>query len=279
MSLIWASVVPRRNTAMERLYKFAEVESVIRPSCVPKLIFFVGFLAGCVISFLIVTIITYTIEDNAVVRKINPFELLDNGSSVYVTWDSLDFSAITNDDKNNTVCFDYDDTIAFTTPSFEFAKNISVGSDNQMWDIVNNEHVGERLSVNKNTTSRILHKLLEYAPNLPIRVITSRCSPTPERVAPDEANIQRQIAKIIPEATNLRVYLSCAKFPERMSKLKAIEYFGCRVMFGDSDDDMRSCKLAGNCTPLRILRAPNSTYLADNNPGLFHEPIIIHSEW
>lgn len=192
-------------------------------------------------------------------------------------WDSLDLPIF--DDNSSCVCFDYDDTIAFTTPTFEFAKNISGSSVDQMWDIVNDDHVGERLSVNKNITSSILRRYVDRAPNSPIRIITARCSPSPERIADDEANIKRQIVRIIPNATNIEVYMSCTKLPKRMNKTTAIKHFGCRVMFGDSDDDVRSCILAGDCSPFRILRAPNSTYTSDNNPGLFHEPIVSNSQY
>lgn len=264
---------------MEGLYKLVEVENATRHHCVSRLNILLGFMIGCLVCVSIITIIVCTRNDKHEGRpfgRINPLEPRDE--LIYVSWDSFNLPTF-DDNSNNSVCFDYDDTIAFTTSAFEFAKNISGGSVDQMWDIVNNKDVGERLSMNKNITSLILRRYVSRAPSSPIRIITARCSPAPERIAHDEANIQQQIAKIIPEATNLEVYMACAKFSERMNKIKAMKYYGCRIMFGDSDDDMRSCILSGNCSPLRILRAPNSTYRSDNNPGLFHEPIVSNSEF
>lgn len=261
---------------MERFYKCVESDYTSQYNRQSRMSLLIGFVSGCLITGSIIIIIAYiTSHTDKDYNKINPFEPLDR--PIYVSWDSLDLPII--NDNTSSVCFDYDDTIAFTTQAFEFAKNMSGGSVDRMWDIVNNEHVGERLSLNKNTTLSILRRYVDNVPNSPIRIITSRCSAASELLTNDELNIQRQISKSIPKATNLVVYMSCTKFPKRLAKIHAIRYFGCRVFFGDSDDDIRSCILAGNCSPFRILRAPNSTYKSNNNPGLFHEPIVLNSEY
>lgn len=269
---------------MKRLYNLVETPphtAEERRRCVvTSLNILVGFVAGCLFTTSIISIIAhYAATDSPPpTLKDKLFEPLDR--PIYISWDSFDLPTFNTDTPSGgSVCFDYDDTIAFTTPTFAFAKNLSSVNVDQMWDIVNNEHVGTRLSINKHITSLILRRYAESAPSSPLRIITARCSPSPERIEHDETNIQRQIAKIIPNATNLRVYMSCTKMSGRMNKIQAIKHFGCRVMFGDSDDDIRSCILAGNCCPFRILRAANSSYTSDNNPGLFHEPIILNSDY
>lgn len=261
---------------MDRLHNIVEVENATRPRCVSTILTFIGFAAGCLLTMSIITIIAYATGENhgnCSSRKINPLEPLN--IPIYVSWDSIELPIF--DDNTSSVCFDYDDTIAFTTLTFQFAKNISGDSIDQMWDIVNNERVGERLSINKNITSLILRRYVNRSPNSPIRIIAARCSASPELITRDEANIKRQILKIIPNAKNLIVHMLCNKMSEGMTKMNIIQYYGCRVMFGDSDDDIQSCILSSDCSPLRILRSANSTFNSENNPGLFHEPIVSDS--
>uniref|UniRef100_A0A0C9PNG1 AphA protein n=1 Tax=Fopius arisanus TaxID=64838 RepID=A0A0C9PNG1_9HYME len=221
------------------------------------------------------------------------YQTISFNKPLHIPWNSLNLSkiedrasarinsttTIDNDKSGRSLCFDYDDTIVFTTPIFEFAKTISAYNKNNMWDIINDAYISTRFSINKNITSLILQNYVNRASNTSIRIIISRCSSSLNMFDEDEASIQRQIATIIPHATNLRVYMSCDKYPQRMSKFEAMRHFGCRIMFGNSDESIHLCTLLKNCSPLRILRSKNSTSTSTYNPGFFNELIISNSDY
>lgn len=231
-----------------------------------KFIKIVIYLLSCTLtlSFLII-IITNMIKNVNQLKK-----------SQYIYHYNLHFDKIQD---NKSVCFDYDDTIAFTTPVFVAAMKNS-RHPNDMWRFVNNEYIGKLLTVNKPTVVAILQRIQHQKPNVPINVITSRCSANETLLHVDEASLTHQIIDyILPNANNLTVYFACPSM-NRLNKIEAIEKFNCAMMFGDSNEDISSCILAKNgCIPYRILRSEKSTYTTDYNPELYTENIIIDSDF
>lgn len=119
------------------------------------------FAFGITVGFFMIAIIDFAPTNNCV----------KNGSAtVYSSFTNAEFLKFVEYNNFSTICFDYDDTLAFTTPAFQYAKRF----DTSIWTVVNDIDIGIRFTNFKNSTMDLLVELVKR--NVSIVIITARCA-------------------------------------------------------------------------------------------------------
>lgn len=174
-------------------------------------------------------------------------------------------------------------------------------SNMDMWDFVNGPGLSNRYTVPKNVTMGLLRFMLNLS-SIRIVIITNRCSSNLDRLYVDAksiadsliraTNMNRSVYGVFPihqydvlirlvDSSNrfndLIVTLTCEQL-RRRDKVTTIKMYKCERMFGDSDDDIRSCLLGNDrCVPFRVLRSPSSSYKGPYHVDLYGETILANS--
>jgi len=145
--------------------------------------------------------------------------------------------------------FDVDDTVLFSSPSFEVPTTVSKAA---FWDYVNSH---SSLSTPIHNTVRIIKQHLALGHT--VYLITKR---------PHTANedLTAYINNILPTCP----VLFCPK-----GKTIVIKTLQIKLFYGDSDSDITDALDAG-AIPVRVPRPPLSNYKSSNNPGKYNEYIL-----
>ena len=164
-------------------------------------------------------------------------------------------------DQNLQVGFDLDDTLVFSTLSFDKAfKSAFVPFSPDFWEVVNASD--GRYSIIKKKASSLLDMHANRGDD--IFIITAR---HPFGTAPLEDFLQKVF---VIKKENI--------FFETEGKTPRIRALGLDVFYGDSDSDITDA-LSGGAVPYRIERSTTSSYKRKYNPGRFGEDIIEGSLW
>lgn len=159
------------------------------------------------------------------------------------------------------VGFDVDDTLLFSTPAFDRAKEKYDWGSDEFWNEVNTSD--SAVSLIKTKTFEIIKN--HQAQNCDIFVITAR-----------PGNGGESLKKFISEKFDIpeeNIYF------EPNSKIERIRQLKLNIFYGDSDTDISDAQSAG-AEGIRIQRSEKSSYkdnsgkLAKYNPGKFKEKII-----
>jgi acid phosphatase (class B) len=164
-------------------------------------------------------------------------------------------------EKRLRVGFDVDDTLLFSSPAFDKARQTK-GVKNYskaFWRIVNSSD--EAVSGIKKKTRQILEK--HQAKGDDIFVLTAR--------HPDGGDALRKFLYKTIGVPPENVYF------ETRGKTKRIKMLRLDIFYGDSDSDISAAMEAG-AKAVRILRSPKSGYKGKYNPGKYGEEIIKDSE-
>lgn len=162
--------------------------------------------------------------------------------------------------------FDIDDTLLFSSPNFDRAKEkFKFGSD-EFWAEVNGND--EKYSIVKKSVLKIVEELLEK--NYNVYAITAR----PEI---NDQPLKEYISK------TFNIPLENVYF-EPKTKIDRIKILNIKYFYGDADSDISDAIDAG-AVGIRIQRSSKSSYkdpktgfLVKYNPGKFKEKIIENSE-
>lgn len=171
------------------------------------------------------------------------------------TW-GLVFSLVTIGELR--VGFDYDDTLVYSSPSYEqgFASG-AVPYSPQFWKVVNSSYDQERL--------KPLPFALAWAFRIfgfKITLITSRPDFGGEALRKEWRHLASEF-----------VFAGGSK-----NKHKTLTEGHYVLFFGDSDSDITESRRA-KVLALRVKRSPKSTYKEDYNPGALRELVIPFSEF
>ncbi|HON55983.1 MAG TPA: HAD family acid phosphatase [bacterium] len=164
------------------------------------------------------------------------------------------------------VGFDVDDTLLFSTPAFNKAREKYAFGADGFWSYLNS--LDAEYSIVKKSVEKIL---LEHKKNgTEIYVITARPADNGEKLK-----------------EFLSGYFGIPKsniYFEPTSKIEKIKELKLDIFYGDSDTDIKDAMAAG-VKGVRILRSEQSSYrdektgkLKNYNPGIYNEEIIPNSE-
>jgi len=161
--------------------------------------------------------------------------------------------------------FDIDDTLLFSTPAFEYAKQKFAWDTTEFWRCVNS--ADSEYSIIKKKTYNIIKTYQKQGAE--IFVITARPAENTEPLK-EFISVTFNIPK-----QNI--------FFEPKSKVERIKFLNLHFFFGDSDNDILDAQVA-DVIPIRIKRSSKSSYKDNNgvfikyNPGKFDEQVIENSE-
>jgi acid phosphatase (class B) len=159
----------------------------------------------------------------------------------------------------DTVGFDLDDCLSFSTPAFAVGFNASVEPfSDGFWEHVNGSDEGN--STVKQSMLPVLKKHIEAGDT--VYVITARRAVNTQ---PVKAWVNKHLG-----ISETNVYFASPK-----SDL--IRELGITRFYGDSDTDITEA-LEGGALPIRVLRSSRSSYRKNYTPGKFDEEILIDSE-
>ena len=157
---------------------------------------------------------------------------------------------------DRTVGYDYDSTLAFSTPTF-LAEKKEDPSDRMNWELIN----GRLLSAEKKKWVAMTVPVAKFLGFTPI-VITSR----PEiRGDLFRAHVQRTYG-IKPEDVFMTKEKSAVLIDQHTV-----------IFFGDSDGDITEAKLAG-ARAIRVKRSADDLYKENYHPGEYGEFVLPFSE-
>lgn len=206
--------------------------------------------------------------------------------------------------KERTWCFDYDDTLMFSSGAFDYwRRQQQENSSGDMWDFVNGAGLSNEYTVPKNNTMNLLRFMLNLN-SVRVVVITNRCSSVTDKLYDDTKAVANSLLRALGFYANRRVYgifplhghdalvrivhsdrnlndlivsFACEKLG-RKDKRETIKMYNCDRMFGDSDEDIRACLLGNErCVPFRVLRSTFSSYKGPYHVNLYGEAVLANS--
>lgn len=168
-----------------------------------------------------------------------------------------------------TVGFDVDDTVLFSRPCFYYGKmkyspesEDYLGMDEFWTDIHSNGC--DQYSVPKDVARQLID--MHTARGDEIYFITGRTKGSGEEKLTDA--IQKAFG--IQEMNDV-VFTASSE-----NKLEFLRDHELAIYYGDADSDMRAARDA-DIRPIRVMRAPNSTYKPEPRNGSFGEEVIVNS--
>ncbi len=174
--------------------------------------------------------------------------------------DFAELNALIDPEKTIAVGFDFDDTLAFSSPAFTAAgeSGFEWGSE-AIWAEINS--TCEDFCTIKRKTLKIAEMHRERGDE--VYVVTARDPPGGEVLA---MWIEQNLG--IP-ADHV--------FFEPDGKTERLKALGISIFYGDSDSDIADAQAAG-AIGVRIERSPKSTYLKKYNPGSLGELVVENSQ-
>ena len=171
-----------------------------------------------------------------------------------------------NQNQKISVGFDIDDTLLFSTPAFNKARESFQFGTDEFWSLVNS--LDEEYSPIKKKVYEIVKQHLQSGNK--IYAITAR-----------PGNNGNALKRTINKKFGIPVE---NVYFEPNQKIDKIKQLGITLFYGDSDSDIQDAIAAG-AKGIRIERSPKSSYkdektgkLIKYNPGKFGEEIIYGSE-
>ena len=187
-----------------------------------------------------------------------------------IHWTSVDqIAASLEGQAPVTVGFDVDDTVLFSSPCFHYGQNrYSPGSDDylgmdEFWTDIHSNNC-DRHSIPKQVGQQLID--MHVARGDDIFFITGRT-----RGSGDEMLTAAIQAAFGIEAMNEVVFTASSE-----NKVQFLRDHGLAIYYGDADSDMRAAREA-DIRPIRVMRAPNSTYKPEPRNGSFGEEVIVNS--
>lgn len=187
-----------------------------------------------------------------------------------VNWVSIDqIEASLEGQPAITVGFDVDDTVLFSSPCFYYGKmKYSPDSEDylgmdEFWTDIHSNNC-DQYSVPKEVARQLID--MHTARGDEIYFITGRTKGSGEEMLTEA--IQKAFGI---EDMNEVVFTASSE-----NKLEFLRDHKLTIYYGDADSDMRAAREA-EIRPIRVMRAPNSTYKPEPRNGSFGEEVIVNS--
>ena len=167
------------------------------------------------------------------------------------------------------VGFDVDDTVLFSSPCFHYGQmTYSPGSDDYLgmdafWTDIHSNGC-DQYSIPKEVGRQLIE--MHEARGDEIFFITGRTRGSGEEKLTEAIRTAFGI-----EAMNDVVFTASSE-----NKVQFLRDHALAIYYGDADSDMRAAREAG-IRPIRVMRAPNSTYKPEPRNGSLGEEVIVNS--
>lgn len=168
-----------------------------------------------------------------------------------------------------TVGFDVDDTVLFSSPCFHYGKmkyspdsEDYLGMDEFWTDIHTNKC--DQYSVPKEVARELIDMHTERGDE--IYFITGRT----------KGSGKEMLTSAIQTAFGIENMNDVVFTASSENKLEFLRDHELTIYYGDADSDMRAAREA-DIRPIRVMRAPNSTYKPEPKNGSFGEEVIVDS--
>lgn len=172
------------------------------------------------------------------------------------------------------VSFDIDDTVLFSSPCFHYGQNkYSPNSgaylkNQEFWNEIN---AGcDQYSIPKLVAKELIKMHQERGDQ--VYFITGRTAGKVDGVTPilEKAFAIKNMYPVS--------FMGGVERTTKYNKTPAIQKYKISIHYGDSDDDILAAKEA-NIRAIRLLRAPNSTYLPLPKVGGYGEEVLVNSAY
>lgn len=189
-----------------------------------------------------------------------------------VHWVSVDqIEASLEGQPPMTVGFDVDDTVLFSSPCFYYGKmKYSPNSEDylgmdEFWTDIHTNNC-DQYSVPKEVARQLID--MHTARGDEIFFITGRT----------KGSGQEMLTSAIQKAFGIEDMNDVVFTASSENKLEFLRDHKLAIYYGDADSDMRAAREA-NIRPIRVMRAPNSTYKPEPKSGSFGEEVIVNSSY